>query len=272
MKPPLRGVVSASALAVLFALSGTSPAFGWGAAGHRIVADIAERYLDPEAARQVRELLALDHSTTLAEVATWADQIKDQRPETKPWHYVDIPIGVPGSHYEAGRDCKNDDCLVAKTEHFIAVLKDKNANLEARVEALKFVTHFIGDLTQPLHCANNHDRGGNEVKVTFDGQHTNLHAVWDYGIIETEGLVEPDAARKLASAITKADVKNWQQGSIANWTNEGYTFAKHVVYSALPHTAGTLPADYAAQALPLVEEQLEKGGVRLAMVLNETLG
>jgi nuclease S1 len=68
------------------------PALAWGGEGHRLVAEIAEQYLEPETARQVRELLAPDNTTTLAEVSTWADELRGQWRETAQWHYVTIPI------------------------------------------------------------------------------------------------------------------------------------------------------------------------------------
>ena len=116
-----------------------------------------------------------------------ADQIRMQRPETAPWHYVNIPIHpAPDepSDYDATRDCPNDACVVAKIEQFERVLADRQVSQRQRLEALKYLVHFVGDVHQPLHTSNDHDRGGNEVPVTFMGRQTNLHAVWDTGIIE----------------------------------------------------------------------------------------
>ena len=104
----------APAFVVFFGLTG--PALAWGGEGHRIVAEISEQYLEPETARQVRELLALENATTLAEVSTWADDIRDVRRETARWHYVNIPIHPPAgtpARYDADRDCPRGDCVVA---------------------------------------------------------------------------------------------------------------------------------------------------------------
>jgi len=94
--------------------------------------------------------------------------------------------GAPAepSGYVATRDCPNGACVVAKIEQFERVLADRQASERERLEALKYLVHFIGDMHQPLHASNNHDRGGNDVTVTFVGRQTNLHAVWDSGIIE----------------------------------------------------------------------------------------
>ena len=133
-----------STVALAIFLFGIGPAFAWGTEGHRIVAEIAEQFLEPEAAHQVRDLLALENATTLADVSNWADQIRAQRPETAPWHFVDIPITAPG--YDAARDCPDKNCIVAKLDQFIAELHDRNLSPTDRLEALKFVVHFVSRL------------------------------------------------------------------------------------------------------------------------------
>src|SRR5262249_30504658 len=140
----------------------------------------------PDAARQIRELLALENVTTLADVSTWADYVRLQRRETGPWHYVNIPIRHQlnaTEAYDKERDCPLDNCVVAQILKFEAVLKEKTALPVQRLEALKFLVHFIADIHQPLHCSDNHDRGGNDLRYEYSGNPTNLHAVWDTGIL-----------------------------------------------------------------------------------------
>ena len=148
----LRAGVIAIGAALLLLAATTGNALAWGDEGHRIAAEIAEQYLEPATARQVRELLAIQNATTLAQVSTWADQIRPQRRYTAPWHFVDIPIhpppGTPAA-YDAARDCPRGDCVVAAIDRFAAVLRDKAAPARDRLEALKFVVHFVGDIHQP---------------------------------------------------------------------------------------------------------------------------
>ena len=167
--------------AIALVVAPATQALAWGTEGHRVVAEIAEQYLEPETVRQVRELLTIENATSLANVSTWADQVRPQRRATGPWHYVDIQIG--DAAYDAGRDCPDSNCVVAKIDEFVKVLADRNASSGARLEALKFVVHFVGDLHQPFHTTDNHDRGGNEILVVFGGRKTNLHAVWDTGLL-----------------------------------------------------------------------------------------
>jgi hypothetical protein len=256
-----------------------SDAGAWGPEGHRIVAEIAEQYLEPETARQVREILDLQNATHLAEVANWADQIRRERPETAPWHYVDIPIhpapmpGVEGVNgYLPARDCPREACIVAQIDKLISQLQRDKQPSWPRLEALEFLVHFMGDIHQPLHAANDNDHGGNDVKVVFNGRKTNLHAVWDSGILEAAGVSgdERAYALRLARSITPDQLKRWRFGTGAYWADESHAIAVEVIYGTLPHE-GMLPDGYETVALPIVNEQLEKAGVRLAMVLNVVL-
>lgn len=260
-------------LAFFAFVSSPRPVFAWGYDGHRIIAEIAEQFLEPQTVQRVRELLALENVATLADVSTWADEIRTQRPETAPWHYVNIPISASTIDvgYDVARDCPHNDCVVAKIEYFEGVLADGQAAERQRLEALKFLVHFVGDIHQPLHVSNNSDRGGNGVAVTFRGNLTNLHAVWDTGILTP--ALPADArtyALTLAREITPDKRESWSRGGPAAWANEGYEIAARVIYGKLPH-GGVLPDSYEAEALPIVNEQLERAGVRLAMVLNNAL-
>jgi hypothetical protein len=259
---------------ILTLLAIPTKCLAWGFEAHRVIAEIAEQYLEPQTARQIRGLLAIENATTLAEVSTWADEIRPQHPETRPWHFVDIPIhpeaGEPKG-YVAARDCPNDDCVVAKIEQFARVMADQQAPERQRLEALKYVVHFVADVHQPLHASNNNDRGGNGVAVTFMGHQTNLHAVWDSGIIgpAVKGD-ERSYAMQLTREITRTERRRWARGSAISWANESNKIAARIIYGKLPHS-GTLPGTYETDALPTVNTQLERAGVRLAMVLNASL-
>jgi hypothetical protein len=269
------GSIKALAAALTIVIAVTSDALAWGTEGHHIVAEIAEQYLEPAAVRQVRELLALENATTLTEVSAWADAIRSQRRETARWHFVNIPIHPPGGMpqgYDAAHDCPRDDCVVGAIERFTAVLHDKDAPARDRLEALKFVVHFVADLHQPLHASNDGDRGGNTVAVILNERETSLHAVWDWGILAPAvGGDERVYALKLTHAITSAERDLWSAGGTVAWATESYQIAQRLIYAEWPHGPGALPDDYVAKALPLVNAQLEKAGVRLAAVLNAAL-
>jgi hypothetical protein len=281
--------LSATFLSLAILACGT-PALAWGPEGHAIVADIAEAHLSAAARSEVAELLALEGHTHLDEVSSWADAVRPQRPETAPWHYVDIPLDA--STYDAERDCPNDDCVVTRIVSFERILADTSALPADRLEALKWLVHFVGDIHQPLHAEDHGDRGGNDIRLTYFKQRTNLHAVWDGKIIEyaLDLTLGPDYsfdhdavradARALNAAIADADRARWAPGHLTSnlaqavvaWANESHALARTVAYPNLPaERRGQWAIGYQRAAWPVVQYQLERGGIRLAELLNESL-
>jgi hypothetical protein len=263
----------ASAFLVL-ALASTVPCFGWGADGHRIVAFIATARLAPQAKEDVKALLG---NATLVDVASWPDQIRQDRPETGPWHYVNIPVDATG--YDAARDGKNGNNVIDAINKFEKVLGDPTAPLPERAEALKFVVHFCGDIHQPLHCADrDHDKGGNARLVFFLDRPmaVNLHACWDSWILlDSKGSTTSDSvyAGALNARISQAQADQWVKSTPLDWANESHQLAVDVVYKNVPEGGPPpkLTRDYVNAAKPVVDQQLEKAGVRLADVLNRVL-
>jgi nuclease S1 len=166
------------ALPLLIVLLGGVPvdAAAWGKAGHRVVAALATSLLASETQRQVADLL--DPGVTLADIATWADEVRPNRPTTGPWHNVYIPRGASG--YNAQRDC-SQGCVVSAIEQSLRLLQDPSKGRAVHQEALKWVVHFVADLHQPLHAIAD-DR--NEVLVQLASRQMNLHRLWDVDLIE----------------------------------------------------------------------------------------
>jgi hypothetical protein len=261
--------------AVALALPGAHPAFAWGDKAHQVVALLAQSQLTPQARDTVQSLIG---PSTLRDVAMWADQIRSRRPETKPWHYVNIPIDR--AEYLPAKDCarpRPGDCVVAVISRFQRVLADQDRPRTERAEALRFVTHFVADLHQPLHCADNRDAGGNDVKVVFFGEvlHPggrtpwNLHAVWDSGLIERRGLSVSKYAQRLTRRIERASVEDLAAGSVVDWALESHRAAVDTAYDVPPDRV--LGNKYAEMALPVIDDMLAKAGARLAKVLNQAL-
>lgn len=256
------------AIALIIAFLIPTRAFAWGSEGHRIIAAIAEQHLEPNITKQVRDLLAIDNSTTLVDVANWADQIRPQHPETAPWHFVDIPISA--QDYDASRDCPGGNCVVAKIERFAKELHDTSLPPRERLDALKFLVHFVGDVHQPLHASDNNDRGGNEARVIFEGHRTNLHSVWDTGILAQVVNGDERAYVLRLNKEMPAQPRALMSTSIVQWANESHAVAVSLIYGKLRHT-GILPASYATDALPTIDMQLERAGIRLAAIINAEL-
>src|SRR5690349_8405901 len=183
-------------LFVLFPVLFPIHAFAWGAKGHAVVAELAERGLSPNVAAEIRKL---NFGAPLRDVASlpddWrAEETKGLRPgNTGSLHFANPPNDAPA--FDRARDCKEDQCVVAGIEKYLAVLKDRTQPNDKRREALIFVVHFMGDIHQPLHAAGGQvkneqtgamepDLGGNKVKVRYLGAESNLHSVWDTMVIE----------------------------------------------------------------------------------------
>jgi hypothetical protein len=246
-------------------------AHAWGRDGHQVVAIIAEHHLTPAARAQVLELLHADGATHLAEVASWADDYRNQHRETGPWHFVDIELG--DQRYDQARDCPKGECVVAKLSEFAKVLADPAASQADRIMALKFVVHFAGDLHQPLHCADHHDKGGNTVQVLYRGNTVNLHHVWDTELVEAAGGNDPaKLAADLDAGLPPPVSDELAHRAPADWASEAHATAVKVAYGALPNNpAEDLAGAYTDAAVPVVKVHLEEAGFRLARVLNEAL-
>jgi hypothetical protein len=244
-------------------------ALAWGPEGHSLVARIAEAQLTPAARARVTAILA--PGQTLASIASWADEVRRSRPESANWHFIDIPIDQP--HLDMSRDCAKDDCVVAKIADLRKTLLNPATPADQQREALMFLVHFIGDMHQPLHSSDNKDRGGNSVRVVFFDRQTNLHSVWDSGLLSR--LAPADQLFPTLSAESMRRRKKWSKGTVEQWADQNHRAAQKVVYGRLPKVAAGTPvplgAEYEKVAAPLILEQLEKAGARLAAVLNETL-
>ncbi len=234
--------------------------FGWGPVGHHTVARIAENNLNPKARAAVRELLGVP----MADVAVWADEIRSQRRETGPWHYINIPVDSPRA--TSATFCPKEGCVSAKITELVATLKT-SANRDERVEALKFLIHFVGDMHQPLHSGDKHDRGGNDVKAVFFGEDWNLHSIWDSGLLKHIDTSEDHLLRSLK--LSRGKRNRMAQGTVEDWVWEAHDVARDVVYK---NVTAQLGDEYLKASAPSVRLQLQRGGVRLAKLLNETLG
>ncbi|HEU0138097.1 MAG TPA: S1/P1 nuclease [Bryobacteraceae bacterium] len=231
------------------------PAQPWGEKGHRVVAMIAGERLSAEARRGVRDLLG---SESLVEVSTWADEIRRYRPETGPWHYINVPMEARNPDILSF--CPSDGCVVSKMDDFRSMLTNPREKPANRRDALKFLVHLVGDLHQPLHVGGRNDKGGNRTQLVYFGTSTNLHRVWD-----TEILRRMEGEASLASGLSRTARAGWSRGTPVEWAAESHAVAREVAYKHLSRKAG-IP--YQQRAETAVRVQLAKAGVRLAAMLN----
>jgi hypothetical protein len=299
----------------------SASAFGWGCEGHQMIALIARAHLTPAASGAVDQLLRENPigpdlnrfckdrpNDLMADSATWADDAKTIE-KTAEWHFIDIPVAVRADSNEkdAMKWCPpiegKPGCIVTAIDYEWALLRDQSQPARVRAKALRYVIHFVGDLSQPLHASDNHDQGGNCTAVRFFSEEkpANLHAIWDYRIIardlEANHATQAQYARNLDESFARS-WPSWGESKIdiLVWTWESHALASAVSYAELKPpipiasaTAGladqsacnagrvsvaaqriSVDDEYVGHALPVIREQLAKGGYRLAGLLNQT--
>ncbi len=267
------------ALAVSFAAAAQS-ALAFGEEGHSIVAEIAQRRLDPAAQVAVLDLIG----GSLSSVASWADDVKGARPETARWHFVDIPLSR--SQYDEGKDCAADprqgDCVVKELARLEVQLRCAGT-VEERRDALRFAVHLVGDIHQPLHTVEELT-GGNGLRIsgTIHGSacgkdgcnvkdySSNLHAFWDTGLIRITYYDWGAYVQALEDGMLRSSdvIATGAQTDPRDWAVQTHGVAQQVWNNRVIPPNGVLGDDYYKMAMPLLDRQLAVAGLRLAGFLN----
>lgn len=294
MNPLFRSLLVAGCV---FAAGRAESCFAWGQNGHRVTAEIAERNLDAKALAEIRKILG---SVSLAEISTWADDIRsdDSWNFVEPWHYVSIEDDQTWEEIldaEAKDEGVNSILeILAVLETFLADPNTVSLTLHGAVgrrssagipleqshdigkrEALALYVHFLGDLHQPLHVGRAADQGGNRIGVEWFGEETSLHKVWDELMIDSLKLSYTELATFL-NRVPEDTRKSWTATTVLDWAKESKA-AREAVYDFGPQKSGyylnvkpppSLSYQYRADHIELLRERLAQGGIRLAAKLN----
>ncbi|MFK5981333.1 MAG: S1/P1 nuclease [Flavobacteriaceae bacterium] len=233
----------------------------WGKTGHRTTSEIAEKYLTKKAKKEIDKLL---NGQTLAFVSNYGDEIKSDNSYRKfgSWHYVNFPFD---SSYEEHPKSEKGDIIVG-IQTCIDVLKNNVSTREDKIFHLKMLVHFIGDLHQPMHIGLADDKGGNDFQVRWFNQGTNLHTVWDSKMLESYGMSYTELASN-AKRLSKTQVEEIQKGTTIDWMNESRELCKDIYKTT--EVGAKLRYRYSYVYMDTVRFQLQKGGIRLAEVLND---
>ncbi|KAK5167534.1 uncharacterized protein LTR77_007233 [Saxophila tyrrhenica] len=266
-----------------------STTYAWGSLGHKTVAFIAQNLIANTTVHWAQDILGNSNTTYLASIATWADSYRytDEGDFTSPFHYIDAEDNPPEScNVDYERDCGEEGCVVSAIANYTARVQQSELGEQEVDYALRFLVHFLGDITQPLH-----DEalalGGNDIDVTFDGDETNLHSVWDTSIPEElvggYDLADAEAwAANLTNSIRNgsfaAQSKSWLKGldiedpkaSAMVWARDGNSYVCSTVLpdGTDPLEGEDLYPEYYEGAVDVVKLQIAKGGVRLAAWLD----
>lgn len=274
-------------LLVLLTLCFSFNSFAWGPTGHRIVGEIAQKELNPRALSIIGDILA---NESLAQVSTWADEIKsdpDRYRHTFSWHYMTWPAGQDEYEYH------NDGELIQSIQDNLKIVKNIHAPKIDRSTALKFLVHLVGDLHQPLHVGNGQDMGGNACQVMFHGQRVNLHALWDEKLIEKTYLSFSEFVKFLLEKRSALKASEMER-RILQWARESRTL-RDKIYPAevekpkneksfilikdycrrdIDHVDSEIPNlgyEYSYEFKSDLEDRLLLAGIRLGALLNEVL-
>jgi hypothetical protein len=272
-----------------------SPAAAYWEYGHQTIAEIAMKNVTPRTARAVKALLAETAllntptcpATTVEGASVWADCVKPlKNPDGTSrfgyaygWHFQDVEICSPFDASLAAA-CKDGNCVSAQIDKDVATLKNRSAPEKDRVQALVYLIHFVGDLHQPLHAGEKNDAGGNKVPASYNGYEPlrfNLHSIWDGPLAERAITSGPSLIRRFPAA-ERARIA---EGSVNDWSRESWQVAHDSVYASIepggdscaptPDKA-VLDAATIDRLVPVARLEVERGGLRLAKLLNEALG
>lgn len=261
-----RHLIAASILAVAAVLGSSTSALAWGRNGHRAAAALTESRLTPAASAAVKALL--DPNESLAAASTWADEVRREYPEASLWHYVNVPITE--AKYDA-KFCGEKGCVIQKIADFRKILADKSAPRVERQKALRFLAHFVQDMHQPVHVGDRNDRGGNDMQLQFFGEGSNMHRLWDSGLLD-KAYPDEAALTRAITALAAADAPKWAGGTVEDWANESLDAARKAYRDPVTDRElkkGVKLGDaYQAANAPVAVRRLAMSGVRLATILN----
>ena len=251
----------------VFFIFGIAEASAWGVTGHRVVAEIAENHLTNRAKRKLKKLIG---KQKLAYWANWPDNVRNS-PEwknTSTWHYVNIPPQESKEKFIEQLKNNNKPNIYTAIQNVKGIIVDKNTPNADREIYLRFLVHFLGDMMQPMHTGREEDLGGNLIKIQFFKKDTNLHSLWDSGLIDNTKYSYTEYARVL-DVKSKEEINQIQSGSLEDWLYESHQAANQLYDSVKP--GENYSYDYQEQYKDLLERQLLHAGLRLAKILNEVL-
>lgn len=255
--------ISILIISLLLSWNVTDDSQKWGQIGHYVTGEIAERHLTEQARERVKSIL---DDMTMARASVWMDDTRsDSRFDyTETWHWTTIPDGL--TYDEAEQEETGD--IIQALEMLIDELKSGELDETEEREKLMLVMHMIGDIHQPLHVGTGEDRGGNDVRVQWMGENSNLHRVWDSDIINSLQMSYTELARELDTA-TALQIEEWQNSTVRDWAYESMTYRDRI-YNLPDNMRLSYPYRYENQ--DIVFRRLLQAGIRMAGVLNDIYG
>lgn len=247
-----------------------STAFGWGMLGHRIVAGIAEEYLSKRARARIHEILG---NESMAMAANWADFIKSDTnyKYLNNWHYVDFAPHLAYDQMVATLAADSGINAYNRINFLTAELMKADLPRDRQIMYLRLLIHIVGDVHQPLHVGRAETQGGNTVKLNWFSESSNLHRVWDEQLIEYQQLSYTEYIRAI-NFTTRDQVRVWQAEPLTQWLYQSYQLSESLHDELTGNNNIRLSYRYNFDHVAQLNEQLLRGGVHLAGLLNQIFG
>ncbi|RZK55848.1 MAG: S1/P1 Nuclease [Pedobacter sp.] len=238
----------------------------WGVLGHRIVGEVADSYINTKTRKAIQQILGTE---SMAMSANWADFIKSDTSFNylSNWHYVNLPASLSQGDVFNFLESEKGANIYNKTNEMIAVLKNTSSTAEQKKLALRLIIHMVGDMHQPMHTARKEDLGGNRVFLTWFGERSNLHKVWDESLIDFQQLSYTEYTKAI-NHTNSQQVNEWQKASLKDCVYESYQICNKIYATGIKND-DKLSYRYNFDWIETVNSQLLKGGVRLAKILND---
>jgi hypothetical protein len=243
-------------------------AAAWGMTGHRVVGEVAASYLSSKARKGVQKILGTE---SMAMASNWTDFIKSDSTYNYmgSWHYVNLPGDLNKQGVYQFLNAEKLPNVYSQVNAMVALLKNKQSTAEQQKMALRVLIHLVGDLHQPMHTARKEDLGGNKVYLTWFGERSNLHKVWDESVVDYQQLSYTEYATAI-NHPTKEQLKAWRAASLQDYVFESYMICNEIYTNIKPDQK--LGYRYNFEYIDTINEQLLKGGVRLAKIINDIYG
>lgn len=253
--------------AILFYIPAHS--FAWGVLGHRIVAQIAESYLTHKARKQIQRILGYE---SMAITSNWPDFIKSDSNFNylSNWHYINLREGLAEAAIEQILQQDTTVNAYTKINWLSGQLKNKDLAPDMKLMYLRLLIHIVGDVHQPMHVGRLEDLGGNRIRIQWFNSPTNLHALWDEKLIDFQQLSYTEYATAI-NHTTKEQRKQWQAEPASCWIINSYNIAQQL-YAEINTPDQKLSYRYNFDHVQTLNDQLLKGGVHLAGLLNQIFG
>lgn len=238
----------------------------WSMIGHRIVGEIAENHLTGKAKKAVLNILGTE---SLAMASNWGDFIKSDSSYDSlyNWHFVNLPAGLNKEGVFSYLETEKEPNVYNKSLEMIKILKNKQSSAEQKRFALRMLVHMVGDLNQPMHTARKEDLGGNKVYVTWFGEKSNLHRVWDDQLIDYQKLSYTEFAKAI-DFPTKQELIASKSKTLKDYVYGSFEVCNQIYETTKPDAK--LSYKYNFDYVNILNKQLLTGGICLANVLNDT--